>query len=66
MEPGVLRPGASSHSSFAVGYFATGRVPYFGSAYSLAQKSGGPSLSATLWFTGFKPRLRYAAIAINS
>ena len=34
--------------------------------YSLAQKSGGPSLSWTLWETGFKPRLIYAAMAFNS
>ena len=34
--------------SFAVGYGTAGYGPIFWTVYSLAQKSGGPSLSCTL------------------
>ncbi len=49
--------------SLAVGYGTAGYGPILATVYSLAQKSGGPSLSCTLWLTGFSPSLRYAAIA---
>ena len=38
----------------------------FSGIIRLAQKSGGPSLSATLCSTGFSPRFRYAAMARKS
>jgi hypothetical protein len=52
--------------SFAAGKERAGYGPILATVYSLAQKSGGPSLSATLWLEGFTPRLRYAAMAHRS
>ncbi len=44
--------------SLAAGKGGAGYVPYFWGVYSLAQKSGGPSLSGTRLLTGCTPRLR--------
>src|SRR5689334_20086359 len=60
---------ASVARSFTVGNGGAGYDPSFScgiSLYSLTQKSGGPSLSATLFFMGLSPRFKYAAIAQSS
>ncbi len=46
------------NASRAVGKAGAGYVPIFSGVYSLAQKSGGPSLSATRLRTGFTPCFR--------
>ena len=47
-----------SRLSLAVGNGAAGSVPIFSDVYSLAQKSGGPSLSGTRLLTGLTPFFR--------
>ena len=51
--------------SFAVGNGDAGYGPILSTVNPLTQKSGGLSLSGTLFFTGLRPRLRYAAMSRN-
>jgi hypothetical protein len=66
------RAARKSHGHYGVDLSPTpgngdaGYGPILATVYSLAQKSGGPSLSATLLLTGFTPRFRYAAMSRKS
>ena len=62
----AMSPRYRGSCSFAVGNGGAGYRPILSGVYSLAQKSGGPSLSATLLTTGLTPRFRYAAMARSS
>src|SRR5665213_1345896 len=62
----ALPPLDRGSRSFADGNAGGGYRPIFSTVYALAQKSGGPSLSGTLFVAGLTPRFRYAAIARSS